>query len=95
MMINNKQGGVKMNMFSDNATITFNWLNKDRAQGITAICKSAGEVTVKRVAQERGVLGVMKLIVTVYGHSWKNALDIVNSIRRVVNEAGLSDGETY
>ena len=84
-----------MNMFGDNATITFNWLNKDRAQGITAICKSAGKVTVKRVAQERGVLGVMKLIVTVYGHSWKNALDIVNGIRRAVNEAGLSDGETY
>lgn len=82
-------------MFNDSVTITFNWLNKDRAVAITEICKSAGNVSIKRVAQERRALGAIKLIVSINGHSWRESGNIANNIRQAVNNANLSNSLTY
>ena len=85
-----------MTLFNDYTEITFNWLNKDSAAAITVICKSTGgNVSIKRVAQERGVLGAIKLIVRINGHSWRESVNIANNIRQVVNNADLSNSLTY
>lgn len=83
-------------MFNDYADITFNWLNKARVAGITAICKElCKDVEIKRLAQERGVLGACKLSVRVHAHSWRESIEIRNKITQAVDNAGLSDSLTY
>lgn len=82
-------------MFTDYTEITFNWLNSDRASKITTICKSYSQVAVKRVAQERGAIGMIKLLVRVNGISWRESVVIANNIREKVNTAGLSNSITY
>lgn len=83
-------------MFNDYTDMTFNWLDKIRADQIKIICRQyAKDVIIKHVPQERGVLGCVKLLVRVHAHSWRESVEIVNQIRKTVNDNKLSDSSTY
>ena len=78
----------------DTVTKTFNWLNLERAQAIAGIAKHHG-AKVKRVAQQRGVLGKMKVIVAVNAGSWAASNSIIAQIVIEAREAGLLNELTF
>ena len=85
-----------MRSFPDYKEITFNWLNKSRAIAITDICKSYGKgITVKRLAQERGALGQIKIIVRCDSHSWATAIQLAANVRQAVIDAGFTNSLTF
>mgnify|MGYP001461225067 CR=1 FL=1 len=79
---------------ADTATKTFNWLNLERAQAIMGIAKRHG-AKVKRVAQQRGALGQMKVIVSVNAGSWAASNSIIAKIVTEVRDAGLVNELTF
>jgi hypothetical protein len=81
-------------MFDNYIIDSYNWLNAERAKQISVIIKNNGG-DVKRVAQERGVLNVCKIIARFNSHSWSAAIDLKNKARKEVIESGLTDSLTF
>lgn len=83
-----------MDLFNNYIVDTYQWLNAERAKQISAIIKQNGG-TVKRVAQERGALGVCKIIARFESHSWVAARNLQGEARKQIIEAGLTDSLTF
>ena len=79
---------------SDTAIKTFNWLTNERAKSIIGIAKRHG-AKVKRVAQQRGALGKIKVIVTVNAGSWAASNSIIAKIVTEARDAGLVNELTF
>lgn len=76
-------------------TITFGWLNADRAAQIVAICKRHG-ATCRRLAQERGALGYCKVVATFRKNpGWYANNQDAGVAKREVIEAGLTNDLTF
>jgi hypothetical protein len=81
-------------MFDNYVFDEYQWLNAERAKQIAIIIKNNGG-TVKRLAQERGVLSVCKVLARFDSHSWSAAIDLKNKARQAVINAGLTDSLTF
>ena len=81
-------------MFETYATDSYNWLNADRAKKISIIIKENGG-TYKRLAQERGVLNVCKIVARFDSHSYIAAQNLKSLTRKMVIDNGLTDSLTF
>lgn len=80
--------------FSSKIERTYNWLNAERAQAIVSLAKKHEADSVKRLAQERGALGICKVVVQFNRHSWAASLEAIKPFDVEVKEAGLINSLT-
>ena len=81
--------------FSHEVKISFNWLNAERAKQITTICKSHG-AKIQRLAQERGVLGICKVVATFSKYpGWYDNSIVARECRKEVIGKGLTNQLTF
>ena len=81
--------------FDSKVTKTFNWLNSNRAKDITAICKKHGGKT-NRLAQERGILGVCKIVATFNSFpGWASNNEAAALATTEIIDSGLTNGLTF
>ena len=89
-----------MNSFltmTDKVTITFNWLNGERAKAIAAICKEKGASKVRRLAQGgKRAMGYCKVVAEFNSHpGWATNNATAGAAKKAVIEAGLTNELTF